>query len=77
MSRFYYIGSSSSQEPGVRSIFWGAVIIAIGLVRGDSVFRGNLNILSIVFDALGVFFIVRGLIIVYRAKQAESATSQQ
>ena len=57
----------------MKSIFWGAVIIAIGLVRGDSVFRGDFNILSIIFDALGVFFIVRGLVRIYRAKQSEAA----
>ena len=59
----------------MKSIFWGAVIIAIGLIRGDSVFRGDFNILSIVFDALGVFFIIRGLVAIYRAKQVEAATS--
>ena len=59
----------------MKSIFWGVVIIAIGLVRGDSVFRGDFHILSIVFDALGVFFIVRGLLALYRAKQAESAAA--
>jgi hypothetical protein len=57
----------------MKSIFWGAVIIAIGLIRGDSVFRGDFGILSIVFDALGVFFIIRGLITIYRAKQVEAA----
>jgi len=59
----------------MKSIFWGAVIIAIGLVRGDSVFRGDFGILSIIFDALGVFFIIRGLISIYRARQVEAATS--
>jgi hypothetical protein len=59
----------------MKSIFWGAVIIAIGLVRGDSVFRGDFNILSIFFDALGVFFIIRGAIAMYQAKQAEAMTS--
>lgn len=59
----------------MKSIFWGAVIIAIGLVRGDSVFRGDFHILSILFDALGVFFIIRGLIAVYQAKRAEAMTS--
>jgi len=53
----------------VRDIFWGAVLIAIGLVRGDSVFRGDFTILSILFDALGVFFIIRGIIRISRAKQ--------
>ena len=53
----------------MRDIFWGVVIIAIGLVRGDSVFRGDFTVLSIIFDALGTFFIVRGLIRMRRAKQ--------
>ncbi len=59
----------------MKSIFWGAVIIAIGLVRGDSVFRGDFNVLSIFFDALGVFFILRGLVSIYRAKQQEAPAS--
>jgi uncharacterized membrane protein HdeD (DUF308 family) len=53
----------------VRDIFWGAVLIAIGLVRGDSVFRGDFTVLSILFDALGVFFIIRGIVRISRAKQ--------
>jgi len=47
----------------------GAVIIAIGLVRGDSVFRGDFTIVSIFFDALGVIFIIRGLLSIYQSKQ--------
>ena len=57
----------------MKSIFWGAVIIAIGLLRGDSVFRGDFGVIAIVFDALGVFFIIRGLVSIYRAKQQEQA----
>ncbi|OLB67645.1 MAG: hypothetical protein DMD38_05680 [Gemmatimonadetes bacterium] len=57
----------------MKSIFWGAVIIAIGLVRGDSVFRGDFNVISIFFDALGVFFIIRGIIALYQAKHQEAA----
>ena len=57
----------------MKSIFWGAVLIAIGLVLGDSVFRGDFNVRSILFDALGVFFIIRGIVAVYRGKQQEAA----
>jgi hypothetical protein len=57
----------------MKGIFWGAVIIAIGLIRGDSVFLGHFNVLSIFFDALGVFFILRGGLAVYRTKQQEGA----
>jgi hypothetical protein len=55
----------------MKNIFWGAVIIAIGLIRGDSVFRGDFGIIAIFFDCLGVFFIIRGLVSIYRAKQQE------
>ena len=51
----------------MKSIFWGAVIIAIGLVRGD------FSAIPIIFDALGVFFIIRGLVSIYQAKQQEQA----
>lgn len=54
----------------MRDIFWGLVLIGIGLVRGDSVFRGDFTILNIVFDALGMFFIIRGIIRINRARQA-------
>jgi hypothetical protein len=59
----------------MKSIFWGAVIIAIGLVRGDSVFRGDFSAIPIIFDALGVFFIIRGLVSIYRAKQQQPVMS--
>jgi hypothetical protein len=57
----------------MRSIFWGVVIIAIGLIRGDSVFRGDFGILSVLFDALGVFFIIRGLVAIKRRGAVASA----
>lgn len=60
----------------MKRIFWGAVIIAIGLIRGDSVFLGDFNVLSIFFDALGLFFIARGVLAIYRAKQQEAAMPQ-
>lgn len=53
----------------MKDILWGVVIIAIGLVRGDSVFLGDFGVLAIIFDALGAFFIVRGLVRLRRAKQ--------
>lgn len=59
----------------MRDIFWGAVIIAIGLLRGDSVFRGDFSVLAIIFDALGTFFIIRGLVRMNRARQNATAQS--
>jgi hypothetical protein len=57
----------------MKNIFWGAVIIAIGLAMRESVFRGDFTVRSIIFDAIGVFFIIRGLVSIYRAKQQEQA----
>ncbi|HEV2670357.1 MAG TPA: hypothetical protein VGU74_04650 [Gemmatimonadales bacterium] len=57
----------------MRSIFWGVVIIAIGLLRGDSVFRGDFTVLTVAFDALGAFFIIRGLLTLKRGAAAAPA----
>ena len=57
----------------MRNIGWGAVLIAIGLVNGQSVFRGDFTVLSVPFDALGVFLIMRGLLTLKRGKAAASA----
>jgi len=55
------------------SIIAGVVLIAIGLVFGGSVFRGDFSITSILFDGLGVFFIIRGIVQVRRSRQAPPA----
>jgi len=39
----------------------GALIIAIGLFRGISVFLGDFTVLSVLFDAMGVFAVIWGL----------------
>jgi hypothetical protein len=57
----------------VKDILAGVVLIAIGLVFGGSVFLGDFSLPSIIFDGLGVFFIGRGLVRVYRAKREPAA----
>jgi hypothetical protein len=57
----------------MRNIIWGGIIIAIGLIRGDSVFRGDFSVLAVAFDALGVFLIVRGLVTLKRERAQASA----
>jgi hypothetical protein len=54
----------------MRDIVAGVALIAIGLVFGGSVFLGDFSVTSVLFDALGVFFIIRGLVRMNRAKQA-------
>ena len=44
----------------MQDIFWGAVIIAIGLFMGGSVFLGQFTAINFFFDGLGVFFIGKG-----------------
>ena len=57
----------------MKDIFWGVVLIAIGLAFGGSVFLGDFSPLSIIFDGLGVFFIVRGLVSLVRARRESAA----
>lgn len=57
----------------MKDIFWGVVLIAIGLVFGGSVFLGDFSLFSIFFDGLGVFFIIRGLVRMSREKRAAAS----
>lgn len=54
----------------MRDIITGAALIGIGFLLGGSVFLGDFSVLNIIFDGLGVFFIVKGLIKVAKSKQA-------
>jgi hypothetical protein len=53
---------------GVKDIISGVVLIAIGFVLGGSVFLGDFDPFSIFFDALGMFFIIRGIVRMRGAK---------
>ena len=54
----------------MRDILTGVVLIGIGFVLGGSVFLGDFSVFNIIFDGLGVFFIVKGVIKVAKSKQA-------
>jgi hypothetical protein len=43
------------------SILAGIVLISIGLFGGDSIFRGEFSLLSVLFDGLGLFWIGKGI----------------
>lgn len=53
----------------MRDIIGGVGLIVVGLLFGGSVFLGDFSFFSILFDGLGVFFIVRGIIRLNRARQ--------
>ena len=46
----------------MQDIFWGVVIIGIGLVMGGSIFLGEFTLFNFVFDGLGLFFIGKGVL---------------
>lgn len=54
----------------MRDIITGAVLIGIGFAFGGSVFLGDFSPLNLLFDGLGTFFIIKGLVKVYKSKQA-------
>lgn len=45
----------------MQDVFWGIVLISIGVIMGGSIFLGDFDPASIIFDALGIFFIGKGL----------------
>ncbi len=45
----------------------GALIIAIGLLRGSSVFLGDFTVLSVLFDAVAVAAVIRGFFSIKRS----------
>ncbi|NIM49276.1 MAG: hypothetical protein GTN78_19855 [Gemmatimonadales bacterium] len=54
----------------MRDIIAGVVLIAIGLAFGGSVFLGDFSVINFIFDGLGTFFIIKGLVGIYKSKQA-------
>lgn len=57
----------------MRDLIAGIGLIVIGLVWTGSVFLGDFSVWNIIFDGLGVFFIVRGLMHMSRAKRESAA----
>jgi len=53
----------------MRDILAGAVLIGIGFAFGGSVFLGDFSVTSIIFDGLGVLFIIKGLVKVLKNRQ--------
>lgn len=54
----------------MQDIFWGAVIIGIGLIMGGSVFLGDFDPASIFFDVLGMFFVGKGVFSLMKAQSS-------
>jgi hypothetical protein len=53
----------------MRDILAGVVLIAIGLAFGGSVFLGDFSLFNLIFDGLGTFFIIKGLIGIYKSRR--------
>lgn len=51
----------------------GLLVIAAGLLRHDSLLLGDLGVLPLLFDGLGIAFIVRGLVRMIRDKASVAA----
>lgn len=45
----------------MQDMFWGAVIIGIGLFMGGSIFLGDFSLINVFFDGLGMIFIGKGV----------------
>jgi len=45
----------------MKNLFWGCLLIGIGLVNGASIFLGDFGLFNLFFDALGSFWVVKGL----------------
>ncbi len=52
------------------NIVAGLVLIGIGLVRKDSVFLGNFDVINLIFDGLGIFWIGKGVVGLVKAKSS-------
>ncbi len=52
---------TEQRAAGIRNIFSGALLIAIGLAFGGSVLLGNADGIDYVFDGLGILWIGKGV----------------
>ncbi len=46
----------------MKDIIAGVVLIGIGFAFGGSVFLGDFSVINIIFDGLGTFWIVKGIV---------------
>jgi len=57
----------------MKSIIAGVVLIGIGFAMGGSVFKGDFDLWNIFFDGLGLFWIVKGIVQIYRNRNQDSS----
>lgn len=53
----------------MKDLFWGGLLIAIGLVSGASVFYGDFTLFNLFFDALGTWWVGRGLVGLWKQRR--------
>ena len=54
----------------MKDLFWGGLLIAIGLVNGASIFLGDFTLFNLFFDALGTWWLSRGVLGLWQRRQA-------
>ena len=57
------------------NVLGGLLLIAIGILMQDSAFSGHVSAHQLVFDALGIFFIVFGMLQLWRRRRRANAPS--
>ena len=53
------------RKTGIRDIFGGLVLIAIGFAYGGSIFMGTADVIDWAFDIVGTFWVVKGLYLLF------------
>jgi hypothetical protein len=62
----------TKENVGMKDLFWGGLLIGIGLVSGASVFLGDLGWFNLFFDTLGVYWLGKGLLGLIKRKDGPS-----
>lgn len=55
----------------MKSIIAGVILICVGFALGDSIFLGNFGMMSFFFDGLGLFWVGKGILQLWRQRQPQ------
>lgn len=57
-------------------IYWGIVIIAIGVLSDQSVFLGDFSPLNFIFDGFGIFWLGKGILGLNKKKREHTQSDE-